>query len=76
MSDLHKDTPVKTLERVLRVMPYPNQIHSIEMEDDAIRFRWRQQHFQITTSLCVETVGDGVLIGDDTSILLAALIRL
>ena len=73
MSDLRK---VEILERVLRVMPYPNQIHDIETEDDAIRFRWRSQHFQITTSLCVDTVGDGVLIGDDASILLAALIRL
>ena len=62
--------------RVCQAIPYPGQIRDMETEgDSAIRFKWRSQHFRVSKNLSVETVGDGVLIGDDASILLRALLK-
>lgn len=62
-------------EMVYRSMPYPNLIKALSFEESAIRFQWRSQHFRVSATLHVETVGDGVLIGDDAAILLAELLR-
>ena len=59
---------------VFKALPYSNQIEGLAFESGAIRFRWRSQHFRVTTGLEVDTVGDGILIGDDASIVLSALL--
>ena len=65
----------KLLELIIRSLPYPDQIRDIQMEDNAVRFVWRSQKFRVSTSLHAETIGCGVLIWDDTSILLEAMLR-
>ena len=67
--------PTDIILLLVRCLPYPGQITELETESDAIRFKWRSQHFRVSTSMCVETVGEGVLIGDDASILLQALLK-
>lgn len=60
------------LEAVIQKLPYPQQIKEIDVtsEERAIRFRWRGFHFRVSAAMSVETVGNGVLIGSDESILL------
>ena len=65
----------KLLELIIRTLPYPDQIRDIEMEDEAVRFYWRSQHFRVTTNLHAEQIGHGVLIGDDASILLRVMLQ-
>ncbi len=65
----------KLLELIIRSLPYPDQIRDIQMEDNAVRFVWRSQHFRVTTNLHAEQIGSGVLIGDDASILLRVLLQ-
>jgi hypothetical protein len=67
--------PTQLLELIIRALPYPSQIRELEIEENAVRFVWRSQRFRVSTSMRAETVGNGVLIGDDASILLSSLIE-
>ncbi len=65
------------VELVNKAMPYSNQIGQWDFsENDAVRFVWRGNKFRVSQNLGVETVGNGVLIGSDISILLEKLIKL
>ena len=65
------------VELVNKAMPYSNQIEQWDFsEDSAVRFIWRGNKFRVCQNLGVETVGNGVLIGSDISILLEKLIKL
>lgn len=74
MSDI---TKAKLIELVIRALPHSEQIRSmdIDSEDDAIRFEWRGNPLHLHTSLSANTIGDGVLIGDDFSLLVSALVK-
>jgi len=63
------------LELIMRTLPYPDQIRNLQIEDEAVRFEWRSQRFRISTTLLVETVGNGVLIGDDISIIFGKMLN-
>lgn len=69
MSDIEKLT-----ELVYRAMPYPHQVKNLKFEESAIRFNWRGTTFRVNSLYGVDEVGDGVLIGSDKAILVAALI--
>lgn len=67
--------PTDIILLLVRCLPHHGQMSELETESDAIRFKWRSQHFRVSTSLLVETIGKGVLIGDDASILLQAMLK-
>lgn len=65
------------VEIITKAMPYSNQIEQWDFSEDcAVRFFWRGNKFRVSNNLGVETVGNGVLIGSDISILLEKLIKL
>lgn len=66
--------PAQLIQLVYRVLPYSSQIRDLEIFESFIEFRWRSQHFRVTGDLSADTVGDGVLIGDDNAMLLGALL--
>ena len=75
---LHRRNKMNTtemLERTIQRIPYPSQISQLEFERAAIRFTWRGHRFRVSESMIVETVGNGVLIGDNASILLQELLK-
>lgn len=70
-------TNEEILERVIQRLPYPNQIEIFDLssETNAICFRWRAQSFRVDSNLNVDTARNGMLIGDDASIILSALLK-
>lgn len=66
--------PAQLFEVVIRSIPYPSQITNIAIEENAIRLTWRGHRFRVSTKGHVETVGSGVLIGDNMAILLQSVI--
>ena len=61
---------------VLKALPYSEQIEDLDtIKEDCIRFTWRSHRFRVDQRMNVETVGDGVLIGDSLSILLETLLK-
>jgi len=65
----------KIVELMIRAMPYPDQMRDLDIGADSVEFTWRGTRFRVTKSYGVDEVGDGVLIGSDKAILVAALIR-
>jgi len=60
---------------LLSAIPYPQHIRNINQRESEVRFEWRDQKFCVSDRLSVDSVGDGVLIGDAASILLQAILR-
>jgi len=72
----------KIVELIYMGMPYSSQISALDLasEESAIRFTWRGGHYRVSFYESggigsVESVGDGVLIGDRESILIQSLLR-
>jgi len=65
----------ETFEVILKALPYPQQISKIQEDGSSIQFTWRGITFRVSESLMVEEVGDGVLIGSNSSIILSALLK-
>lgn len=63
------------IELIIRALPYASQIRELEIDESGVRFAWRSQRFRVDNTMNVDTIGDGVLIGDDASILLGELIK-
>lgn len=63
-------THAQLIEIVIRALPNGGQCRDFDMsEADALRFKWRGHHLQVSSTCFVEEVGDGVLIGSDLAIL-------
>jgi hypothetical protein len=71
-------TKEEILTTILKTLPYSEQISGLDFssEEDAIRFVWRENNkLRVTLSGDVNEIGDGVLIGNDISILVRQLIK-
>jgi hypothetical protein len=69
-------TNTQIFELVLAALPYCNQITDIDFHGtEVVRFTWRGARFQISSTLQVEEVEDGMLLSTDKTILLRALLE-
>jgi len=66
---------IELIVLVMKALPYANQVSDVEEENDAIRFNWRGTKYHISKSLSVNEVGDGVLTGTDTAMLIRTLLE-
>lgn len=65
------------IEQVYSRVPYSHNIKALDTtsEPNAIRFEWHGSRYRVSVGGHTETIGDGVLIGDDKSILMQTLIQ-
>ena len=56
-------------------IPYPTQVKNLEIEENCIRFTWRDNNFRASNNGFVEEAKDGMLIGSDVSILMQRIIK-
>jgi hypothetical protein len=64
----------KIIELLIRAIPYPDQMKDFDIHTDYVEFTWRGTRYRVTKGYGVDEVGNGVLIGSDSSILIRALI--
>ena len=67
--------PEQIIEKVINVIPYPNQIKDIDISNNAVRFTWRDTRFRVSESLMVEEVQGNLLTGSNIAIMLEQLIK-
>jgi len=66
----------KILEAVIKVLPYPDQITDIELdEDNAVGFTWRGSTYRISDNLCVEKLEGRLASSDTTCMLMKELLK-
>lgn len=65
------------LEKVISIIPYPNQITDVDLTTsyNAIRFTWRGDRFRVSENLNVEQVDRGLLMGTNAALLLSTLLK-
>jgi hypothetical protein len=71
-------TQAEILEKVINKLPYPNQVHSLDLtkEPDAIRFIWRGHNLRISNNLSVEEIiTTGFLTGTDIALLIEHILQ-
>ena len=66
----------KTIELLLRALPYPEQIRNITIGAHGVRFDWRNARYRVTEKGGVEQVQQGALTGSDNAILMQRCIAL
>lgn len=64
----------KIIELLIRAIPYPDQMRDLDIATNYVEFTWRGTRYRVTEFYGVDEVGDGVLIGSDSAILIRALI--
>ncbi len=68
---------VATLEIVLKALPYPHQIHDIDLsQPEVLRFSWRGARYRVDESLRAEEIQGDVLVGSDLAILMRRVLQL
>lgn len=70
-------TNVQALELFIKAVPYSQHITDLDLSDpEALRLTWRHDRWRVcASSLMVERMEDGCLIGDNASILIEALLK-
>lgn len=65
------------IELIYNAMPYPRQIKDLEIRDENVYFTWRSGRFRVEEgSLSVTSLEDGILVGDNQSILIERLLKI
>jgi len=68
-------TTAEILERVLGALPYPGQIHNLDLSQDTeLRFTWRGTRWRVSGSFFVEEVDGALLKGSNATLLMEALL--
>ena len=70
-------TKEQLVELISKTIPYANQTKGWDWssEADAVRFTWRDTRFRVDCDLYVETVDGAILVGNNESLLLRALLE-
>ena len=66
--------PDEILTTIVQRIPYPNQMKDIVVGDRDVRFTWRGTRYSVNANRGIDEVGDGVLIGSDSAILMRAVV--
>lgn len=71
------DTQAKGVELLYRSLPYPEQIKNIDFsKTSSIRFTWRGERYKFDLEYCtIELVKNGMLLGDNASLLMTQCIE-
>jgi hypothetical protein len=60
----------KIIERLLRALPYPEQMTGITLGTASVQFGWRGARYRVDEDGHVEEVQGGCLVGSDRAILM------
>jgi hypothetical protein len=68
----------RTLELVLKAVPYPHLITDIDLhtQSDVLRFSWRGARYRVGLHLDCEEIQHGCLAGSDLAILMRRVLQL
>jgi hypothetical protein len=66
---------LEVVNQITKTMPYPQHITMECIEVNAVRFKWRGHTYRVSTSLSVEEVEDGCLVGNDRAILVEHILK-